>query len=55
MSVPTATVPNMTTSANNPAIWATGAANTLREMARTIENPNTNALAEGLTQLAARQ
>jgi len=52
LSVLTANVPDVTTSANNAAIWATGAANTFREVARTTENPTTKLLAEGLTQLA---
>lgn len=52
VSVAQATVPPMTTSANNAAVWATGAANKFREVARTTENETTKALAEGLTHLA---
>ncbi|OPX12992.1 hypothetical protein B1790_02020 [Mycobacterium sp. AT1] len=46
------TVPPMTTSANNAAVWATGAANKFREVSRGTENPSTKLLAEGLTHLA---
>jgi hypothetical protein len=52
MSAPITTVPPRTTSKSDAAIWATGAANTLREVSRTTENPTTKILAEGLTQLA---
>lgn len=52
LSVVVASVPAMTTSANNAAMWATSAANKFREVARTTENETTRALAEGLTHLA---
>ena len=44
--------PPMTTSANNAAVWAIGAANQFRAVARTTENLTTKALAEGLVQSA---
>jgi hypothetical protein len=37
---------------SNSATWAVSAANKFREVARTTENPTTQALAEGLTHLA---
>ena len=36
---------------SNAAPWTTTAGNTLREVARTTENPTTKLLAEGLTAL----
>ena len=52
LSVSTATLRAMTTSANNAAVWATSAANRLRAVARSTENETTKALAEGLVHLA---
>lgn len=42
----------MTTSSSDAAIWATGAANTFRQVQRDTENPVTKQLAEGLVQLS---